>query len=178
MPARHLSDREESVDGSTLTLGTVTGGDVGHGELAKVVTDHLGLDLGVDEEATGVDADHGANHLGNNDHVTQVGLDGGGLLVGLALGLGLTETLDETHGLTLKTTLELSTGTGVDERHEVLVGHVEERVELYTTVGELAESSLALELGSGGGVVVIPEGEKSMIKCCRNRQLDVQRSLD
>ncbi len=134
----------------------MTGGDVGHGELAKVVTNHLGLDLGGDEEATGVDTDDGANHLGDDDHVTKVGLDGSGLLVGEALGLGLTETLDETHGLALKTTLETSAGTSVDNAHEVLVGHVEERVELDTTVGELAESSLALELSSGGGVVVIP----------------------
>lgn len=151
-----LSDGEETVDGGTLTLGTVAGGDVGHGELAKVVTDHLGLDLGVDKEATGVDANHGANHLGDDNHVTEVSLDGGGLLVRLALGLGLTETLDEAHGLALETTLESSAGTGVDERHEILVGHVEESIELDTSVGELAESSLALELGSGGGVVLIP----------------------
>ncbi|KAI3484861.1 hypothetical protein L1887_51915 [Cichorium endivia] len=153
---RRLSDGEEAVDGGTLTLGAVAGGDVGHGELAEVVADHLGLDLGVDEEATGVDADDGADHLGHDDHVTQVRLDHGGLLVGLALGLGLAQTLDEAHGLALEAALELSAGTGVDDLHEVLVGHVEERVELDTTVGELAESSLALELGSGGGVVVIP----------------------
>lgn len=158
-PTIRLSDRKETVDGGTLTLSTVTGGDVGHGELAKVVTDHLGLDLGVDEETTGVDSDHGADHLGDDDHVTKVGLDGGGLLVGGSLGLGLAETLDETHGLALQTALELSAGTGVDELHEVLVGHVEESIELDTTVGELAESSLALELGSGGGVVVIPASE-------------------
>lgn len=154
---RHLSDGEEAVDGGTLTLSAVAGGDVGHGELAEVVADHLGLDLGVDKEATGVDADHGADHLGDDNHVTQVGLDGSGLLVGLALGLSLAEALDEAHGLALQSALELSARTRVDERHKVLVRHVQQSIELNTAVGKLAESSLALKLGSGGGVVVIPK---------------------
>lgn len=154
--ANRLSDREETVDGGTLTLSTVTGRDVGHGELAKVVTDHLGLDLGVDEEATGVNANHAADHFGNDNHVTQVRLDRGGLLVGGSLGLGLAQALDKTHRLALQTALEPSAGTSVDELHEVPVRHVEQRVKLNTSVGELAESSLSLELGGGGGVVVIP----------------------
>lgn len=167
-----LSDGEETVNSGTLTLSTVTGRNVSHGELAKVVTHHLGLDLGVDKESTSVDADHGADHFGDDDHVTQVSLDGSGLLIGESLSLGLAETLDEAHGLALKTTLELSAGTGVNETHEVLVGHVEESIELDSSVGELAESPLALELGSGGGVVVIPDecedaGDVERIVSCR-----------
>jgi len=154
--AIRLSDRKEPVNGSTLTLSTVPSGDVSHGKLSKVVTDHLGLDLGGNEETTSVDANNATNHLGNNDHVSEVSLDSSGLFVGLSLGLGLTKTLDETHGLALKTALELSTSTGVDDLHKVLVRHVEERVKLNSSVGELSESSLALKLGSGGGVVVIP----------------------
>ena len=97
------------------------------------------------------------DHLGDNNHVTEVSLDDGGLLVGGSLSLSLAELLDEAHGLALQTPLELSAGTGVDDAHEVLVGHVEQSVKLDTTVRELAESSLPLELSSGSGVVVIPE---------------------
>lgn len=90
---------------------------VRHGELGKVVSGHLGLDLnGVEDlrrECIGttgqqsrsakhdrvrirtyaylsvVDSDNGTDHLGDDDHVSEVGLDGSGLLVDGALLLGL-----------------------------------------------------------------------------------------
>jgi hypothetical protein len=92
------------------------------------VTDHLGLDLDLVELLAGVDTNDAANHLGDNDHVTEVGLDEVGLLVGLGLLLGLAELLDETHGLALETAVEPSTGTGVDEVTELLRAEVEEPV--------------------------------------------------
>lgn len=55
------------------------------------------------------------DHLGDDDHVSQVSLDGGGLLVGSGLLLGLSELLDQSQGLPLETSLEPSPGTGVDE---------------------------------------------------------------
>lgn len=86
---------------------------------------------------------------------TQVGLDGCGLLVGGSLSLSLAELLDETHWLTLETTLEPPSNTGVDNLHEVLVAHVEQRVQLHSTVGELSEGSCSLLLSGGLGIVVI-----------------------
>ena len=44
-----------------------------------------------------------------------MGLDDGGLLIRGSLLLGLTELLDETHGLALETALETAAGAGVDE---------------------------------------------------------------
>lgn len=109
------------------------------------MTDHLGLDFDLVELLTGVDTDDGADHLGDDDHVTEVGLDEVGLLVGLGLLLCLAELLDETHGLALKTTVEASAGTGVDNIAELLGREVEELVKVDTTVGELLEGSLGLE---------------------------------
>jgi hypothetical protein len=137
------------------------------------VADHLGLDLDLVELLAGVDTDDAANHLGDNDHVTEVGLDKVGLLVGLGLLLGLAELLDETHGLALETAVEPSAGTSMDEVTELLRAEVEEPairsvpcplsaiysnateccwirgnvlVEVDTTVRKLAERSLPLKL--------------------------------
>jgi hypothetical protein len=90
------------------------------------VADHLGLDLDLVELLARVDADDAANHLGNNDHVTEVCLDEVGLLVGLGLLLGLAELLDQAHGLALETAVETSAGTRVDEVTELLRAEVEE----------------------------------------------------
>lgn len=90
------------------------------------MADHLGLDLNLVELLTGVDTDNGADHLGDDDHVTEVRLDEVGLLVGLGLLLGLAELLDQTHGLALQTAVESAAGTGVDDIAELLGGEVEE----------------------------------------------------
>lgn len=109
------------------------------------MTNHLGLDLDLVELLSGVDTDDGADHLGDDDHVTEVGLDEVGLLVGLGLLLGLAELLDETHGLALETAVEPSAGAGVDEVAELLRAEVEQLVEVDAAVGELAERALGLE---------------------------------
>ena len=90
------------------------------------MANHLGLDLDLVEFLAGVDADDAANHLGDDNHVTEVRLDEVGLLVGLGLLLGLAELLDETHGLAGETAVEPSAGAGVDEIAEILSGEVEE----------------------------------------------------
>ena len=84
-------------------------------ELGEVVADHLGLDFDRVEDFAVVDTDDGTDHLGDDDHVTQVGLDDGGLLIGGSFLLGFAELLDETHGLALETALETTAGAGVDE---------------------------------------------------------------
>jgi hypothetical protein len=92
------------------------------------VTNHLGLDLDLVELLSRVDTDDGSDHLGDDDHVTEVGLDEVGLLVGLSLLLGLAELLDQAHGLALETAVEPSAGTGVDEVAELLGGEVQEPI--------------------------------------------------
>ena len=133
------------------------------------MTNHLGLDFDLVELLSRVDGDDRADHLGDDDHVTEVGLDSVGLLVGLSLllslnyhiswcstckdecGTYLAELLDETHGLALETAVEPAAGTGMDEVAELLRPKVQELVEVDTAVGKLAEGSLLLELGCGNG---------------------------
>ena len=83
------------------------------------MANHLGLDLNLVELLSGVDTDDAADHLRDNDHVTEMGLDDLRLLTRGSVLLGSTELLDETHRLTLKTTLESSASTAVDELHEL-----------------------------------------------------------
>jgi len=64
---------------------------------------------------THVNTTDGSNHLGNNDHVSQVSLDHGRLLVRSSVLLGESELLDQTHGLSLKSSLEPSSCSGVDK---------------------------------------------------------------
>ncbi len=77
-------------------------------ELAQVVADHLRLDLHLVEALSVVDAHDGSGHLGDDDHVAQVGLDDVGLLVGRALLLLLAQLLDQGHRLPLQAAGELA----------------------------------------------------------------------
>lgn len=92
------------------------------------MANHFGLNFDLVEGLSGVDTDDGADHLWDNDHVTEVGLDEVGLLVGASLLLGLAQLLDETHGLALQTAVEPSAGTGVNDITELFRGKVEEPV--------------------------------------------------
>ena len=111
---RLLQGNETGRVGGTDTGTTVLDGAVRDGELGEVVADHLGLDLDRVEDLAVVDADDGADHLGDDDHVTEVGLHDGRLFVGERLLLRLAELLDETHGLALETALEPPAGTSMD----------------------------------------------------------------
>jgi hypothetical protein len=90
------------------------------------VANHLRLDLHLVELLARVDANDAANHLGDDNHVTEVSLDGVGLLVGLGLLLRLAELLDETHGAALQATVDPAAGTGVDDIAELVGAEVEE----------------------------------------------------
>lgn len=92
------------------------------------MANHLRSDLNLVELLSGVDTNNGANHLGDNNHVTEVSLDEVGLLVGLSLLLGLAELLDEAHGLALQATVDSSAGTSVDDITQLLGVKVQETV--------------------------------------------------
>lgn len=92
------------------------------------MTNHLRLDFDLVELLSGVDTDNAANHLWDDDHVSQVSLDQIRLLVWLSLLLGLAELLDETHRLALQTTVEPTASTGVDDIAELVGGKVEESI--------------------------------------------------
>lgn len=92
------------------------------------MTNHLRLDLDLVELLAGVDTNNATNHLGDDNHVSEMSLDEVGLLVGLGLLLGLSELLDETHGAALQTTVDPAAGTGVDDISELVGAEVQEAV--------------------------------------------------
>jgi hypothetical protein len=59
--------------GGTNTGPTVLNRLVGDGELRKVVTNHLRLNLNLVEGLAIVDTDDASDHLRDNDHVAEVG---------------------------------------------------------------------------------------------------------
>lgn len=90
------------------------------------MANHLRLDFDLVELLTGVDTDDGSDHLWDDDHVAEVGLDEVWLLVGLGLLLGLAELLDQAHGLALETAVESAAGAGVNDIAELLRREIEE----------------------------------------------------
>lgn len=148
-----LDGHELGASGGTDTDLTVTNGFVGHGVLTEVVTDHIGLDLNGVPILARVDFADGADHLGHDDGVAEVGLDGLGLLTVGGLLHGLGELLDQTVVAGLDTTAESSALTGAEHVDDVLGVHSEELLQLNTSVNLLSEcffGFLAL-LGLGGG---------------------------
>lgn len=103
---------------------------------------HLRLDLDLVEGLTVVNTNDRSNHLGNNNHVTEMGLDGSRLLVRSGILLSNTQLLDETHGLAVKTTSESAASTSMDNLAELLGVKLKEIGKVNTTVGELLEVSL------------------------------------
>ena len=94
------------------------------------MTNHLRLDLDLVELLAGVDANDATDHLGNDDHVSEVSLDNLGLLVGLSLLLGLAKLLDKTHGAALQATVDATSLPSWVDFREVLRRHVQKPVEV------------------------------------------------
>ncbi len=80
-----LAHRHEAAVGTAEAGAAVTDGVVGDRELTEVVANHISLDLNQVEDLAVVDSDLSTNHLGDDDHVAEVSLDGLGLLESLAL---------------------------------------------------------------------------------------------
>jgi hypothetical protein len=101
---------------------------VADAKLPQIEPHHLRLDLDLVELLAAVDANYGADHLGDDDHVAQVRLDKVGLLVGLCRLFRFAELLDQTHRLALEAPVEAAPGAGVDDVAELFGGEVEESV--------------------------------------------------
>ncbi len=71
--------------GSTNTGLTVLNRLVGDREFTQIVTNHFRLNFHSVELLAVVHTDNAADHLGNDDHVPEVSLYNGGLLVGRSL---------------------------------------------------------------------------------------------
>ena len=110
------------------------------------------LDLNTVEVLSVVHTNNAANHLGDNDHVPEVGLDTSGTLTNSGLTLGLTKTLEEGHVLALHPTVgEPPAGTSGEQVNELGIGQVEKLLEVNATVGKFTESPLlgSLEVEKG-----------------------------
>jgi hypothetical protein len=96
------------------------------GEFSKVVSDHLRLDLNLIEFLSRVNTNDGADHLRDDNHVSEVSLDKVWLLIWLGLLLCLAQLLNQTHRLAFKTTVEPTAGTSMNDIAELVGGKIEE----------------------------------------------------
>lgn len=97
-------------------------------ELAQIEPHHLRLDLHLIELLPAVDANHGSNHLRHHDHISEVGFDQIGLLVGFCVLFCLAQLFDEAHGFAFEAPVEAAAGAGVYDVAELFAGEVEESV--------------------------------------------------
>jgi hypothetical protein len=154
--------------GGTDTWATVPDWLVGERELAGVVADHLGLDFNLVEDLSVVDGQDAADHLWQDDHVAQMGLDNGGLLQRLALLLRLAQLLEQGQRLALQAARVSPARSAVEHLGELVAlgeqkgvrsawqrqsfkgrllrGLVQESIQVDASVRVLAEGSFLLEL--------------------------------
>ena len=98
------------------------------------------LDFHVHEELAVVDTDDGADHLGDDGHVSQVSLDGGRLVISSGSLLGLAQLLEQRVVDTGDTTCKTTANAASQKLQELLLALVQQSLELNAT-----------EAGGGGG---------------------------
>lgn len=141
----NLSQWDES--GRSVTGSTVSDWSVGDGELTQVVTNHLWLDFNSVENLTVVHTNNRADHFWHNNHVSQVGLDDGRLLIWLGSQLGGSQFVDQTHGLGSQSSGESSSNSGTAQLGEFFGWHFQQILEVDTSEGEGLEDSFSLSWG-------------------------------
>lgn len=90
------------------------------------MTYHLRLNFDLVEGLSVVDTDNASDHLGNDNHISQVSFDALGLFVGHTVLLGNAKLLYQTHRLALQTTLELASGTAVYQVDQLFILELEQ----------------------------------------------------
>ena len=90
-----------------------------------------------------MDSNDGANHSGDDDSVAEVSLDGVGLHAGLETLLRLHALLDEVQVLGLVAdTSTVSSATSAEQVVQLVLGQLQDLVQVDATVFELSEGSL------------------------------------
>ena len=144
-----LVKRDETTGvGGSDTRASVPDGLVGNSELSEVHSSHFGLDFNAAKHLSIVNSNDASDHLRDNDHVAEVGLNSTRLLSGRGVLLGSPEALDKGHRLALETTGHAPASTGSNEVLELLVGKVEKLIKVDSTEGELPEGALLTEFGN------------------------------
>lgn len=122
-----LQWNESGAVGSTNTGTTVLNGFVGQDEFTQVVTDHFRFNFNLAEIFAVIDTDDRAGHFGNDNHVSQVGLDNFGFLIWRSLFLGFAQFLDQGHWLAFQTTGETSAGTAVHQFNQLVAKKIKKK---------------------------------------------------
>lgn len=104
--------------GGTNTWSTVLDWFVGNGEFTQVVTDHFSADLDLVVGTARMDSDDASDHFGEDDHVSQVGLNASWLFQFLGVLLGGDKTLEKSTVFSLETTVQSSAWTSVQHLDE------------------------------------------------------------
>ncbi len=94
------------------------------------------LDLDVDEELAVVDTHDGADHLGDDGHVSQVRLDSGGLVEGSGSLLSLAQLLEKSVVSTGDAACETTTNAASQKLQKLLLALVQQSLELNATEAE------------------------------------------
>ena len=101
------------------------------------------LDFNRVENLAVVYTNNGADHLGNDNHITQVSLNNLRLLANADVALRGVQTLEKSHRLSLHTTVSKATAsTSIDELDKRGTRQLEQVLKINTAVGELAEGAL------------------------------------
>lgn len=147
-----LKRDESCLVGSRDSGTSVSDGLVCDREFSQVHANHFWLHFHTAEHLSVVDTDDRSDHFGDDDHVSEVGLDTTGLFSWWGFLLGLSQALDKGHRLSLQTTGHSAAGAGADEIHELIVCEVQESIELDTAEGEFTKLALLTKLGNFFGV--------------------------
>ena len=88
------------------------------------------LDLDIDKELAVVNTNYGADHLGDDGHVSQVSLDGGRLVVGSGGLLSLAQLLEQRVVSTGNTACKTTTNAASQKLQKLLLALVQQSLEL------------------------------------------------
>jgi len=129
-------------------------------KLSEVVSNHLRLDLNLVESFSLVNSDNASNHLWENNHVSKMSLHTLRLLKCGTLLLCLSQAFEQSKVLSLETSVESSSQSSSIHLDELLIAHIQELIEIYTSEGEFFEATLLSEFS-----------------CCIIRHFDVEKRL-
>ena len=126
---------------------SVLDGLVGRRVLTEVVTDHVSLDFDLSPDLARVHCGDGTDHFGHDDGIAQVGLDSLGLVTELSVLCGVLELLGKLAVALGHTVLESAASARLEHRDNLSGVHLEQLVELDTSVNLLSERFFFASVG-------------------------------
>ena len=124
-------------------------GLVGHGVFTEIVADHVGSDFNFVPVLSGVNGSNGSDHFGHDDSVTEVGLNGLGLVTELCVLGGVLELLGQLAVAFAETVLESAALAGLEHGDDVTGAQFEQLFEFNTSVNLLSERFFCTCCSSG-----------------------------